>query len=100
MLCYTISAQEKLDIEGTIKIGHHDASTPEEGTIRFNMHKNDFEGLTDTGWKSMTKRSNSINGTNTVVDIDGNEYRTVNIGNQTWMQENLRTSRLRNGQVI
>ncbi len=36
----------------------------------------------------------------TVVDIDGNEYKTIVIGSQTWMAENLRTTRYRNGDKI
>ncbi len=36
----------------------------------------------------------------TLRDIDGNEYRTIEIGNQVWMAENLRTSRYRNGEDI
>lgn len=33
----------------------------------------------------------------TVADIDGNVYNYITLGNQTWMVENLRTTRLRNG---
>lgn len=35
-----------------------------------------------------------------VTDIDGNEYRTVTIGSQTWMAENLRSTRYRNGDPV
>ncbi|NBU36388.1 MAG: hypothetical protein EBS35_07425 [Bacteroidetes bacterium] len=35
-----------------------------------------------------------------ISDIDGNTYNTVQIGNQVWMSENLKTSRYRNGGSI
>jgi uncharacterized protein (TIGR02145 family) len=35
-----------------------------------------------------------------IIDIDGNRYNYVSIGNQIWMAENLRVSRYRNGESI
>jgi len=41
-----------------------------------------------------------IGGDNAVTDIDGNTYSTVQIGDQYWLQENLKVEHFRNGDEI
>jgi len=36
----------------------------------------------------------------TMTDQDGNEYKTIQVNGQTWMAENLRTTKYRNGDYI
>lgn len=49
--------------------------------------------------KSPSNKKSSVS-LNILTDIDGNNYKTVEIGDQTWMAENLRTSRFKNGESL
>lgn len=88
-----ISQEKELEIEGGIKIGNV-ASDPEPGTIRWNG--TDFEGYNGLIWISLTGNME----VGKVYDVDSNEYKTVRIGDQTWMAENLRTTRYRDSTLI
>ena len=46
------------------------------------------------------KVANQIVSFLTLPDIDGNIYQLIKIGNQVWMQENLKTTKYQNGDVI
>jgi uncharacterized protein (TIGR02145 family) len=63
-------------------------------TVKINVTK----GTGNGGTTSAVFNQSKIYGT--ITDIDGNEYKTIIIGSQTWMAENIRTTHYQNGEAI
>ncbi|MEP0986615.1 fibrobacter succinogenes major paralogous domain-containing protein [Ekhidna sp.] len=81
--------------------------TNQELTVKFiPKYSNVFNEVTKTVFINVIDKGTSDANFNQsleyglVADIDGNAYRTITIGDQTWMAQNLRTTKYRNGDEI
>ena len=98
ILCFgiwTISHAQEFEVDGDVQIGASENESPDPGTIRWTG--TDFVGWNGTKWVSLTI-PRTYHGQ--MEDFDGNQYNTIQIGDQIWMAENLRTTSFANGTPI
>ncbi len=98
ILSCTISAHiasqnTQMHIVGSVVMGNSEEASPTPGTIRWTGL--DFEAFNGLRWVTLTGGK-----TAPATDVDGNIYPTLKIGDQIWFQENLRTSKYRDGSNI
>ena len=86
-----------ISYSGTGSISEAIYTSDDTVTIRFRSDG----GITDAGFAlSIDIINRSCGGSVKATDVEGNTYSTVVIGEQCWLQENLRTTRYANGGFV
>lgn len=67
--------------------------------LAFGCKKDEVSSINQTNGRSSAVFNPNLT-YGTMTDQDGNEYKTFHINGQTWMAENLRTTKYRNGDYI